>query len=57
MGTVGLSMGITGDLSNFGKIVIVCIMFIGRLGVLTFGLALLAKKQQKAHKNEEDLAV
>jgi trk system potassium uptake protein TrkH len=57
MGTVGLSMGITGNLSDFGKIVIICIMFIGRLGVLTFGLALLAKKQQKAHKNEEDLAV
>lgn len=57
MGTVGLSMGITGNLSDFGKIVIICIMFIGRLGVLTFGLALLAKKQQKNYKNEEDLAV
>jgi trk system potassium uptake protein TrkH len=57
MGTVGLSMGITGNLSDFGKIIIICIMFIGRLGVLTFGLAILAKKQQKTHKNEEDLAV
>lgn len=35
-GTTGLSMGITGDLSTFGKIVIILIMFIGRIGILAF---------------------
>lgn len=58
LGTVGLSTGITGDLSNFGKIIIILLMFIGRVGVLTFGFALLARKN-KADENtlEDDLAV
>lgn len=33
-GTVGLSTGITAKLSSFGKIIIVLLMFIGRLGPL-----------------------
>lgn len=33
-GTVGLSMGITADLSSAGKIIIILIMFIGRIGPL-----------------------
>ncbi|WP_445457976.1 TrkH family potassium uptake protein [Flavobacterium sp. HNIBRBA15423] len=57
IGTVGLSMGITGSLSEWGKIILVCIMFIGRVGVITFGLAILAKKQHKFIDNETDLAV
>ena len=57
IGTVGLSMGITGDLTNLGKIIIISIMFIGRVGVITFGLAILAKKQHKKIDNETDLAV
>lgn len=57
IGTVGLSMGITGSLSTWGKIILICIMFIGRVGVITFGLAILAKKQHKSIDNEEDLAV
>jgi trk system potassium uptake protein TrkH len=57
--TVGLSAGITGGLTAFGKIVIISIMFIGRLGVLTFGLALLARTstQTPPLKDETDLAV
>ncbi|HPM01684.1 MAG: potassium transporter Trk [Candidatus Cloacimonetes bacterium] len=35
-GTVGLSMGITSFLSNFGKLLIIILMFIGRVGPLTF---------------------
>lgn len=34
-GTVGLSLGITQDLSDFGKLVISTVMFIGRIGPLT----------------------
>lgn len=40
-GTVGLSLGRTTHLHTLGKIIIVCTMFIGRVGLLTlaFGLA------------------
>jgi trk system potassium uptake protein TrkH len=43
LGTVGISTGITGDLNTFGKLVVIVLMFIGRLGVLTFGLAIWSK--------------
>ncbi|WP_138417801.1 TrkH family potassium uptake protein [Aquibacillus sediminis] len=35
-GTCGLSMGITPDLSTFGKSVIMALMFIGRIGIFSF---------------------
>lgn len=58
IGTVGLSMGITGKLSAVGKLIIILVMFVGRLGVLTFGLAVLARKSNKIINSvEEDLAV
>lgn len=60
LGTVGLSTGITGDLTVIGKITIIAIMFIGRLGVITFGLAIWSKnvKQQKQELlAEQDIAV
>lgn len=58
LGTVGLSTGITGDLTTFGKVAITVVMFIGRVGVLTFGFALLARKMDDtATTLEEDLAV
>ncbi|MDF2910174.1 MAG: Ktr system potassium transporter [Sporolactobacillus laevolacticus] len=34
-GTVGLSMSLTLDLSEFGKWVIMCVMFFGKVGMLT----------------------
>jgi trk system potassium uptake protein TrkH len=39
-GTVGLSTGITPYLSDFGKIVIILCMFVGRIGPLTMVLAI-----------------
>lgn len=33
-GTTGLSLGITGGLTNVGKFVLIAIMFIGRIGIL-----------------------
>ncbi len=47
LGTVGLSVGLTSKLTTFGKIVFIIIMFIGRLGVITFGYALLARKTER----------
>jgi trk system potassium uptake protein len=40
LGTVGLSLGITGSLTATGKWVIIATMFIGRIGPLTLALAL-----------------
>lgn len=57
LGTVGLSMGITSDLTTLGKIVIIFLMFIGRLGVLTFGLAISKTYINKGEVIEDDLAV
>ena len=58
LGTVGLSAGITGNLTVFGKVVIILLMFVGRLGVITFGLALLARKlNRNAVLVEDDIAV
>ena len=57
LGTVGISRGITGDLSSFAKIVIIVLMFIGRLGVLTFGLAIWARKEKDKKYLTEDIAL
>lgn len=34
-GTVGLSLGITGELSVFSKVIVMFLMFIGRIGIIT----------------------
>ncbi len=39
LGTVGLSMGITGALTCAGKLIITALMFLGRVGPLTLGMA------------------
>lgn len=57
MGTVGLSMGITGSLSDLGKLVIILLMFAGRVGILTFGIALAAKEEAPEPSRQEDLLV
>ncbi|MFS0861782.1 TrkH family potassium uptake protein [Fredinandcohnia sp. 179-A 10B2 NHS] len=44
-GTTGLSMGITPDLSAFGKILIMVLMFIGRVGILSF-IFIIGKKEK-----------
>ena len=45
-GTVGLTLGITPNLSNFGKIIIAITMFIGRLGPVTMALAFSLKQRK-----------
>lgn len=46
MGTVGLSLGITTELSVAGKMVLVALMFWGRVGILSF-FATLIKEEKK----------
>lgn len=58
LSTVGLSTGITGELSDLSKLILSSLMFIGRLGVLTFGLVLVSKSPQLRSKLEiEDIAI
>jgi trk system potassium uptake protein TrkH len=47
IGTVGLSMGITPNLTNFGKIVIILLMFIGRIGPVALAFSLKTNKKYK----------
>jgi|SRR5690554_3939068 Trk-type K+ transport system membrane component len=42
-GTVGLSLGITGDLSSASKFVIIIVMFVGRISTLSLVIALFRK--------------
>jgi trk system potassium uptake protein TrkH len=46
MGTVGLSLGITPLLNTSGKIIIIALMFIGRLGPASLALATLKKRKE-----------
>ncbi len=49
-GTVGLTMGLTPELSIVGKVIIISLMFIGRVGIMTVLLSLIAKaRQQEQH--------
>jgi len=60
LGTVGLSTGITAALTSTGKLIIIGLMFLGRLGPLTFGMALFLpspESPKKRHSKTEDLAV
>ena len=43
-GTVGLSMGVTPQLTKGGRLLIILLMFIGRLGPLTMAVALAQRK-------------
>lgn len=53
-GTAGLSLGATPELSSFGKIIIMVLMFVGRLGPLTFAFALTKKQSQANFKYPEE---
>lgn len=47
-GTTGLSMGITPELSSFGKCILMVLMFIGRIGLTSF-LYIIGGKEKKAN--------
>jgi trk system potassium uptake protein TrkH len=53
MGTVGLSTGITSELSAAGKIIIAVSMFVGRVGTLTVAFAVTRETISKNYKYPE----
>ncbi|HAK97106.1 MAG TPA: potassium transporter KtrB [Planctomycetes bacterium] len=57
LGTVGLSTGITAQLTPLGKLILIALMFIGRFGPLAFGIALFLPSGAKDDRSKEDLAI
>ncbi|MGG7212169.1 TrkH family potassium uptake protein [Clostridium nigeriense] len=53
LGTVGLTLGLTPKLSLIGKILIIFMMYLGRVGPLTVMLALTRKKKKLGYKYPE----
>jgi trk system potassium uptake protein TrkH len=53
-GTVGLSVGITPQLSSVGKLIIVLVMFLGRLGPLSIAVALTRKETRSRFQYAEE---
>ncbi len=48
-GTVGLSRGITSSLTDIGKVIIILLMFIGRVGPFAFLYSILKNKEPKTY--------
>lgn len=57
LGTVGLSRGLTGQLSASGEQIIIFMMYMGRLGPLTLAYFLASPRQKKLRFAETKLAI
>ena len=56
-GTVGLSTGLTGTLSSAGKLIVVVVMFMGRLGPLVIALGIQKQKIRRVQYAEENIMI
>jgi len=56
-GTVGLSTGITPELTALGRVCIIITMFIGRVGPFTLAIAFGRKRLDKVRYPEEDILI
>lgn len=52
--TVGLSLGITAKLSALGKLIIISLMFVGRVGLLTIAFAFIRRARENAVRYSEE---
>lgn len=57
LGTVGLSMGLTGGLSEAGKVIVIVLMFAGRVGILTFALVFAIRARDEGPHERSDIVV
>ncbi|MCI5929670.1 MAG: potassium uptake protein, TrkH family [Pseudoflavonifractor capillosus] len=48
LGTVGVTVGITPTLSAFSQVVLICLMYLGRIGVISFSVAFLTRSRYPA---------
>ncbi len=56
-GTVGLSLGITSELTNISKIVISLIMLTGRIGILSLLLAIIPRAKEKKYEYPKEYVI
>ena len=56
-GTVGLSLGVTEALSGWGRVIIACGMFVGRVGPLTLAIALAGDERSKVEYPSADIMI
>ncbi len=52
IGTVGLTRGVTTELTDIGKIVIIITMYLGRIGPITLALAFNSRKREKTNSRK-----
>jgi trk system potassium uptake protein TrkH len=52
-GTVGLSMGLTGELTFASKLIIIFMMYVGRIGLVTLAFALQPKPKKELYRHPE----
>jgi trk system potassium uptake protein len=57
LATVGLSRGLTGSLSVSGEVIIIFLMFLGRLGPLTLAYFLASPRKRRIRYPETKLAI
>jgi trk system potassium uptake protein TrkH len=53
-GTVGLSLGATANLNSAGKLIIILLMFVGRVGLLTMAFAIAGRTRRFAPRYAEE---
>jgi len=53
-GTTGLSTGITADLPGGGQLLLIALMFVGRLGTITLASALALRERPLLHRLPEE---
>jgi len=53
-GTSGLSTGITASFDAYGRIVLITLMFVGRLGTVTAATALALRQQRRSYRVAEE---
>jgi Trk-type K+ transport system membrane component len=57
LGTVGLSTGITAELPAAGQVVLVVLMFVGRLGPLALASALALRERPRLYERPEERTI
>lgn len=53
-GTVGLSIGATSELNVLGKVIVILLMFVGRVGLLTMAFAISGRTRRFATRYAEE---
>ena len=52
-GTVGITRGITSDLSSLSKVILIVLMYLGRVGAATLGIGILNRSRKKHTRYSE----